>query len=158
MTEVRTSDRFAINSPAVVSEIIDGEAVIMNLKSGHYFSIQGSGALIWDWIGQGHSLGSLIESTNKAFSAEPDHIATHVHRFIDALLEHELVRPIERVDEAAASPPAPAEVTGSPAPFEVPLVEVFNDMQDLLLLDPIHDVDDTGWPRLKEEDEQEAHS
>ena len=26
------------------------------------------------------------------------------------------------------------------------MFERFTDMQDLLLLDPIHDVDETGWP------------
>jgi hypothetical protein len=26
------------------------------------------------------------------------------------------------------------------------MLEVFTDMEDLLLLDPIHDVGDAGWP------------
>jgi len=33
-----TNDHYVVNAPAVVSEIIDGEAVIMNLKSGNYYS------------------------------------------------------------------------------------------------------------------------
>ena len=48
MNQPEPADRFEVNSPAVVSEVIDGEAVIMNLKSGNYFSIQNSGAVIWD--------------------------------------------------------------------------------------------------------------
>jgi hypothetical protein len=28
---------------------------------------------------------------------------------------------------------------------------VYEDMQDLLLLDPIHDVDETGWPARKQD-------
>jgi hypothetical protein len=39
----------------------------------------------------------------------------------------------------------------SPAPigtaeFHAPVLQVYSDMQDLLLLDPIHEVDATGWP------------
>jgi hypothetical protein len=31
-------------------------------------------------------------------------------------------------------------------PFTDPVIEIYTDLQDLLLLDPIHDVDDRGWP------------
>lgn len=31
-------------------------------------------------------------------------------------------------------------------PYQPPQVEAFNDLQDILLLDPIHDVDEAGWP------------
>jgi hypothetical protein len=33
------------------------------------------------------------------------------------------------------------------------VLERYTDMQELLLLDPIHDVDQTGWPRRKGEGE-----
>ena len=157
MTAVKPSDRFEVNSPAVVSEVIDGEAVIMNLKSGHYFSIQGSGAMIWDWIGQGCSVDALVNSTGEAFLGEPVDLETHVLRFIDSLLKHELIRLMVKVDETTDCPAPSIGADQPPIPFEVPVLEVFNDMQDLLLLDPIHDVDEAGWPRLKE-DEHGAHS
>ena len=32
-------------------------------------------------------------------------------------------------------------------PFEEPKLEKYSDMEDLLLLDPIHDVEDEGWPK-----------
>src|SRR6187397_1108133 len=41
------------NSPSVVSEIIDGEAVIMNLATGHYFSALGTGGELWALIEKG---------------------------------------------------------------------------------------------------------
>ena len=31
-------------------------------------------------------------------------------------------------------------------PWSPPSIAVFSDMQDLFLLDPIHDVDEAGWP------------
>ena len=30
--------------------------------------------------------------------------------------------------------------------FTTPTLEIFSDMQDILLLDPVHDVDERGWP------------
>ena len=40
--------------------------------------------------------------------------------------------------------------------FTPPKVNKYSDMQDLLLLDPIHDVDEKGWPESKDglEDDQ----
>jgi hypothetical protein len=37
------------------------------------------------------------------------------------------------------APPAPAK-----RPFQLPRLEKFSDMQEVLLLDPVHDVDPTG--------------
>jgi hypothetical protein len=33
--------------------------------------------------------------------------------------------------------------------FEAPVLQKYTDMQDLLLLDPIHDTDETGWPNIR---------
>jgi hypothetical protein len=38
---------YCLRSNAVISEIIDGEAVIMDMGSGSYFSTVGIGADIW---------------------------------------------------------------------------------------------------------------
>jgi hypothetical protein len=36
-------------------------------------------------------------------------------------------------------------------PFEPPILERFDDMQELLLLDPVHEVsDEEGWPARSE--------
>jgi len=50
------------------------------------------------------------------------------------------------------APPLPAGTVFAP-----PVLEVYTDMQDLLLLDPIHDVDETvGWPSPKPPEESVA--
>ena len=49
---------------------------------------------------------------------------------------------------ASASPPAPGASDGAAlGAFAPPAFEKFTDMEELLLLDPIHEVGDTGWPR-----------
>ncbi len=37
----------------------------------------------------------------------------------------------------------------SNVPYAPPALETYTDMQELLLLDPIHDVDETGWPAAR---------
>jgi hypothetical protein len=66
----------------------------------------------------------------------------------------------ELLAEALVVPGAPAAggagtvATAVPAarqPYEAPALHKYNDMQDLLLLDPVHDVDETGWPNISPE-------
>ena len=54
---------------------------------------------------------------------------------------------IEAGEDAAAVSPMPAhQARGA---YRTPVLSIYTDMQDLLLLDPIHDVDQAGWPTRK---------
>ena len=64
-----TNNHYVVNAPAVVSEIIDGEAVIMNLKSGNYYSSDKCGADLWEWIVGGNSVSSLVELVQQNYSS-----------------------------------------------------------------------------------------
>jgi hypothetical protein len=147
---------FETNSPAVVSEVIDGEAIIMNLKSGNYFSIQQTGAKIWEWINDGRPFQAVVELAQRSFAGEPEKITRDLEEFLGALLEHELIRPCSKDGQPGGQAVTDEETPVNRPAFEKPEVHVFNDMKDLLLLDPIHDVDETGWPRMLEEDQSGA--
>ena len=139
---------YRVRSPGVVSEIIDGEAVIMNLKSGNYFSTDRAGALIWDWIGQGRDRASIMAGLSAAYDADKSTIEDTTSRFIDELITQEL---IEVADKPGATPPASSDAPrgGRKKSFAAPALNTYSDMKDLLLLDPIHDVDEVGWPTPK---------
>lgn len=143
------SDRYRINAPSVVSDIIDGEAVILNLKTGNYYSIDKCGAVLWDWIGQGHSPANVIELAQRHYSGDADAIKDAVIKFVGELLDQELVKRVDTEEAVTPSQTASVETPGSRGAFEPPQLNVYRDMQDLLLLDPIHDVDEAGWPSAK---------
>ena len=136
---------FRICAPSVVSEVIDGEAVILDLRSGNYYSARDSGALVWNWIERGCSDRQVLEQVTTHFAVEAATAAPAVAGFIDALLAHDLVR-LAPPAPAAPADPAPAEQ----AAFIAPALAAYTDMQDLLLLDPIHDVDEIGWPTRRD--------
>lgn len=64
--------------------------------------------------------------------------------FVATLIEHELLR------EADATPVDFVPVTV--AAYFAPKLDIYTDMQELLLLDPVHDVDETGWPAQRKHD------
>ena len=140
---------FRVNNPAVVAEIIDGEAVIMNLKSGNYFSTEDIGSVVWQWIEDGLTFGQMLDLMNKRFTAERERIEPALAQFLNDLLSHELIRE-EATEGARVAAPALDPLANLPG-FSAPVLNVHADMKDLLLIDPIHDVSEVGWPTAKPE-------
>lgn len=130
--------RYRINQPMVVSEVFDGEAIIINLDTGNYYSLLGTATYIWEALATGHTVETVSEALTR--NASGSHAQTEVAAFIDTLLTEGLI-----VTDASTNVRAPLE----PAPivYVLPQLNKFTDLQTLLLLDPIHEVEEEGWPR-----------
>ncbi len=140
---------FEVNSPAVVGEILDGEAVIMNLKSGNYFSTDKVGSMLWGMIEKGADYQTMLAALDAHFDADVKQISAAIDAFLDDLITNDLVRTAEiesvGIGQAELEQPDIVQRNGR-GDFTAPVLTVYSDMQDLLLLDPIHDVDEGGWP------------
>ena len=134
-----------VNAPQVIHESIDGEVIIINLTTGNYYSTKGSGADVWDLIEQSPGLtsGDVVDALELRFDASVEALAPAVDAFVTSLRAEGLVVDTEAGIVASERPPLPH---GSAA-FIAPMLEKFTDMQDLVLLDPVHEVDATGWPQ-----------
>ncbi len=134
---------YRVNAPKVVYEAFEDETVLINLDSGNYYSLAGSGALIWDRIVCGESVACVIEHLRGRFAGR-NGIASAVEDFVRELVEDNLI--VENSGETAKNmKQGKVEIT-TPPQFERPVLQKYSDMQDLLLLDPIHEVDEMGWP------------
>ena len=147
-----TNQQFIINAPSVVSEIIDGEVVIMNLKSGNYHSSLGIGAVVWAWIEERKTLRESERLASFRYDASAEEITVTLKEFFNRLVEEDLVREIAVEDPDRAN----AQDYNAPTPptkerYEIPKLCTYSDMQDILLLDPIHDVDEAGWPKPRDD-------
>jgi hypothetical protein len=138
-----------VNSPHVIHETIDGEVIVINLASGNYYSVKGSGAEVWDVIesSPGADKSTIAATIAARFGRASDDIAQEITDFLEALQREELVAAVEN-GGTASMPPTNGAGDGSKT-FEPPLLEKYTDMQDLVLLDPVHEVDSTGWPAPK---------
>lgn len=139
--------RFVINAPSVVSEVIDGEAIIMNVRSGNYYSSAGTGAVIWSWIEQGRTKSQMRELAFSRYDGDRQHMEKALELFFESLVRENLVREDSTVQ---AELPGGQAGDGVRDVFSDPKLCAYTDMQDLLFLDPIHDVDAIGWPEAKD--------
>ena len=140
---------FECNGPGVIFEQFEDETVVINLDSGHYYTLDTVGAIVWQRITDSTSLASVVAELQRSFDGEPAAIAQAVRDFVGLLLGEQLIRPVvggvPANDSAASVAPPPAPGGAKPA-FRAPELGKYNDMAEMLLLDPVHDVDGAGWP------------
>ena len=133
--------RYRINAPHVISEIIEGEAVILNFESGSYYSLNESGMTVWEHLQRNTSEQYILLSLQKRYDVAGDTVAKDLKELLRQLSSEQLIVP----DNTAESPPQDEHDLPVKA-YVKPSLEKFTDLQELLLLDPIHDVDESGWP------------
>jgi hypothetical protein len=129
--------RYEIPEGKVAHEMIDGEVIVLQFDTGFYYSLSSGAAQVWQWIADGASW-SEIRAAFESLNAEQ---ATALQAFGDRLASENLVT---KLDEA---PAGTANLPKGTQRFEFPTMEKYGDMQDLLLADPIHEVDEAGWPK-----------
>lgn len=142
---------YQVNRPDVVMESFEGELVLVQMKTGNYYSLQGSAPLIWDLIDRGSSVEDAGDHLIACHQGDEEEVRSTINDLVEELVAESLIVPATNGSRAA--PTSAPEAAGSGTPFVRPVLERYTDMQELLLLDPIHDVDQTGWPRRKGEGE-----
>jgi hypothetical protein len=150
---MNTSMRFMINAPKVILETFDDEVVIVNLDSGNYYSLDKVGADIWALLESGASLQETVSAIAASYNGDHDDMKAGVNRLVKELLEENLIVTDASETSSGSRDATLAEsgICGEKPAFAAPLLSKYTDMQDLLLLDPIHEVDDSGWPNSKSE-------
>ena len=138
--------RYRVNSPQVINETIDGEAVIINLATGDYFSLGGAGADIWQEIERLASVKDIVQSLGNRYEGDLQRFEVAVWNLIEQLQQHGLIVPADGIEPHDTRPQSAAMDSASKVRFQEPTLETYTDMQDLILLDPVHEVDERGWP------------
>lgn len=136
---------YAVRTPSVVSEIIDGEAIIMDMSSGLYFSGGGTACLIWQAILDGLSHDQILANAMAAYPDDPQ-APREIEEFLADAQSRGL---ISRRPSTSDQPHQSGAWSGA---WRTPQLTSHEDMQDLIQLDPIHDVDEVGWPVRKAPD------
>lgn len=142
------AQRLAVNEPAVVSETIDGEVVVINLDRGSYYSLRNSAAFLWGLVQDGMETHGLTAAVLRRYEGDESHIRASTQSFLTQLVDEQLLKPATS-DYPGVAPAAGEVDFPGRTPFVAPALEKYTDMEHLLLLDPIHDVDESGWPQAR---------
>lgn len=139
---------FESKYPNVVFEESDREVVVVNLIEGVYYFLTGTAAFLWMALHAG--LTSANVATALSAGSEPtDSIQSDVDSFVNELMQLGLLEQVAELREQSGSAPNATDYLTNG--YQPPALETYADLQDILLLDPVHDVDETGWPKSKVE-------
>lgn len=128
-----TERRIRLRDDEVAASVIDGEALIINLSNGVYYSLPGSGAYMWAFLERGHSTASTAAAVVDRYGVAMDRARSDVEGLVDRLIAEGIV-----TDDVTNEREARGLDLAFPAPgaYAPPALERYADMEDLLALDP----------------------
>jgi hypothetical protein len=132
----------------VTYERLDGEVIAVNLLSGRYYSMSGSAADSWTAVITTENLIAAANKLQNAYENAQD-ISESLSAFIAACVAAGLLEEVSETDSRSIAEQLPDDFDrGGWAP---PLLEEYEDLQDLILVDPVHDTSALGWPHVEDE-------
>jgi hypothetical protein len=137
---------YSTASNAIVHEFLDDEVIIANLKTGCYFSVRGSGIPIWQLLIAGVDSGALPARLASHYGDLPTRCMSEIQAFINSVSADGL---LVTVDDTTQDADAALDIH-FPSAYLTPVIEKYDEMTDLLMLDPVHEVDEQGWPKRPE--------
>lgn len=137
---------YKLNEEKMFYDMAEGQAIVINFTTGMYYGTSSLGSVVLDALIAGCSAESLLAAI-ESLPGCSGNMAAELDAFIAKLLEKEVIVAIE--GEGAAAPVIDASVLQDGFALTV---DEFAEVQDLILADPVHEVDvEMGWPILAEE-------
>lgn len=130
-----------INNEKVYASLADGQYVILNIVSGSYYSLNVTSSAVLQDLLDGASEAAIVASLSSLYPSSD--AASLLKAFEERLLSLEIV-----CQDGASSEGPASSCSALKAEDALELVvDEFNDVADLLMMDPIHEVkNDSGWP------------
>ncbi|WP_187970889.1 PqqD family protein [Aquibium microcysteis] len=129
---------YAVANQDIAFESFDGDVVVVDLGNGKYYSFSDGGSAVWESLMAGVAPAELV--TTSSFGGE-------IPAFLATICDYGLLVPRPEVAPVPLSASLADQVSRAKEP---PDVSVFDDMADLFVADPIHDVEEPeGWPAVK---------
>lgn len=127
-----SSARLRPNLAEVAAKVMDGEAIIINLTNGMYYSMDQVGGLLWTLIERGQNISEMVDAVVDAYDVDAERVRPDLERLLAELLEEQLV--VDTADFPPDNSPLPVPTTR--LPYLPPELNKYSDMGDLLALDP----------------------
>lgn len=79
--------------PTAMAQVVNDEAVLINVSTGSYFSLQDVGAAIWRELVAGHTVDEMQAAVLSRYEAEPAQVRQDLEELLNDLLEQGLISP-----------------------------------------------------------------
>ena len=136
---------YVLNEEKMFADVTDDIAIIINSETGIYYGLNALGTTIFENITNNVPTNAIL-SALKSIEDCPLDIEEKLNSFIQKLIDLEVLKEGEPCSKNAQI----KEQTAKDDLFKMNVSE-YNDAQELLLADPIHEVkEETGWTPQKD--------
>jgi hypothetical protein len=141
---------YRLQGAPIIHDTIDNETIAINQKTGAYYSLEGPAAVVWELLARGTNTRAIVETLAARFEVGRDELDQRVPAFLRELIDEGLA--VEAEPDGANADGA-VESAEARAAFRGLELHRYTDLEVLLLVDPIHEVDDSGWPKPRSAEE-----
>ena len=139
-------NNYAFNYEKITLERLNGEVLIIFFSKGQFYSSKGTGADILTLLNERVSTGHIIEVLKSVYPNFNFEISGF-DEFIENLLKLEIIKESNEAINRIVSVPNDT----SRASWAKPELLTHDEIHGLLLVDPIHDSTEEGWPKPKDD-------
>jgi len=140
--------KYKPNTADIIYENFEDEVVLINLKTGIYYSLNFSGKQIWECVEKNATLDEIGDLFLNHYRIKTEKQKTEIKNFVMQLeAENLVVAGDSSSDQKRINLEIVVDRNAEKGEsFDSPILKKYTDQQELLLLDPIHEVTDLGWP------------
>jgi Coenzyme PQQ synthesis protein D (PqqD) len=137
-----TANAYRFNRDTFAFECFDEEVVVLDLVEGVYYAFGGAAVVAWPYIIAQHPEQVIASTLAKSYGVRLDELTRDLTEFVGRLVSEKILLTateiISEIDRFQLD---------SLGEYQGFIFERHAEMEDLLTLDPIHDVDPKkGWP------------
>jgi hypothetical protein len=130
---------------------MDGEAILINLSNGIYYSMDKVGGLIWEMVEGRRSVEEMTAGIVAHYEVTAEQARVDLERLMEELVQENLVAVAE---DGAAGSAVSEQPAADKLSYEAPKLNIYRDMGDLLALDPpTPGLQDIAW---KDSDDEKS--
>lgn len=121
---VMPNERFALNDVDVAAEVIEDDAVLVNLATGMYYSMDGPAGLIWSMVQQRCTVRDVVDAVVARYAVTHEQAHADVVHLLEELRREELI--VQVAEGPAAADPVPLAARHS---YVQPRLQAFDNVR-----------------------------
>jgi hypothetical protein len=129
----------------VVFEEYEDEIIFLQLKEGFYYTLDRMAADIFVALLRADSIETALGYLSQRYLTDHDELNRTCQKMINQLTEEKLI--VERANTSSEHGEL-TSYTGKKQQLSEYHIEKFEDIQDILKFDPVHEVNEDGWPSV----------
>src|SRR4051812_48086549 len=100
-------DRYQVDGEKIVHEVLDQEAMVVNLDNGYYYALEGTAVDIWQALAAGANAPEATAALLRRYTGDQAEIEAAVRSFAAELVTETLLTTAAAPGPAAAAGPTP---------------------------------------------------